>query len=204
MGLRESNAQRNREWILDAAMALFQERGYNDTTLEQVAERAEVSISTLYRYFPTKDLLLLAPVAFNGQMAVELASRPVDESLEEALGHAVLALLAATAADPQRLQLIGQFISTSEPLRARMREQFVRERIALQEAVATRLGRPEDDIYCSMVARSALSVIELAGGRAIATGPDGPQSIVDVAIDIMRVLHDERPAFPQFAQPDRS
>ncbi|HST80640.1 MAG TPA: helix-turn-helix domain-containing protein [Kineosporiaceae bacterium] len=203
MGLREHNARRNKELILNAAMALFHEHGYDDTTLEQVAERAEVSISTLYRYFPTKDLLVLSPIALNGQMADELARRPADEPLDLALGHAVLALLSAQPGSRQRLQQVRRIAQTSEILRTRLGEQFIRERIALQESVAERLGRDKDDIYCSMVARTAVAVLELTAARTAETdGNDtDDQPFLDVARQVMRTLHEEQPVFPRYIEP---
>ena len=94
MGLRELNAARTRALIADAAYALFAEQGYEETTMEQVADRADVGSSTLYRYFPTKESLALAPLGEPGVMAAEVARRPVGEPVDEVLGHAVLALVA--------------------------------------------------------------------------------------------------------------
>jgi AcrR family transcriptional regulator len=203
MGLREHNARRNKELILDAAMALFHERGYDDTTLEQVAERAEVSISTLYRYFPTKDLLVLSPIALNGQMAAELTRRPTGEPLDIALGHAVLALLSTQPGNRQRLQQVRRIAQTSETLRTRLGEQFMRERFALQKAIAERLGRDEDDIYCSMTARTAVAILELTAARTAGIDDNGSddQPFLDVARQVMRTLHEEQPVFPRFPAP---
>lgn len=57
--LRERNKQRIRERILSAAMDLFQKQGYSQTTLESIAEQAEVSRTTLFNYFPNKEALLV-------------------------------------------------------------------------------------------------------------------------------------------------
>ena len=53
MGLRETNATRTRAAIADTALALFLDRGYEETTMEDVAAAAQVGLSTLYRYFPS-------------------------------------------------------------------------------------------------------------------------------------------------------
>lgn len=201
MGLREVNAERTRELILDAAIALFAEQGYDESTLEQVAERAGVSISTLYRYFPTKDLLVLAPVALHGQMAEALAVRPADEAMDVALGHAVLALLRSPRGNPERLRQVSELVATSAALRSRLREEFVRERVTLQRAIATRLGRPEDDIYCGMTARIALGVFELAGIQS-RTGDDAvwdEQAFTGAAEQVMTALLAEPPSVPRLA-----
>lgn len=47
------------EWILDAAMRLFSEQGYETTTTNKIAELAGVSIGSLYHYFPNKNAILL-------------------------------------------------------------------------------------------------------------------------------------------------
>ncbi|MEV4108450.1 TetR family transcriptional regulator [Nonomuraea sp. NPDC049695] len=57
-GLRERKKARTREAILREAFRLFRERGYNATTTEQIAEAAEVSPATFFRYFPTKEHLV--------------------------------------------------------------------------------------------------------------------------------------------------
>lgn len=56
--LRERNKQRVRERILAAASELFRSVGYDQTTMDEIAERAEISRGTLFNYFPTKDALL--------------------------------------------------------------------------------------------------------------------------------------------------
>src|SRR5699024_8812924 len=54
-----ADAQRNRDRLLEAAVALLPREGYH-LSLEAVARRAEVSIATLYRHFPTREALVLA------------------------------------------------------------------------------------------------------------------------------------------------
>src|SRR5260221_11664894 len=56
--LRERNKQRIRERILGATFELFQNAGYNQTTMDDIAEKAEISRGTLFNYFPSKDSLL--------------------------------------------------------------------------------------------------------------------------------------------------
>ena len=58
-GLRERKKERTRAQIRETALRLFAEQGYEATTVQQVAEAAEVSLSTLFRYFPTKARLVL-------------------------------------------------------------------------------------------------------------------------------------------------
>lgn len=59
MGLRELKRERTRRLISDKAFELFTDHGFGQTTVEQIAAAAEVGPSTLYRYFPTKERLVL-------------------------------------------------------------------------------------------------------------------------------------------------
>ncbi|HEY3556815.1 MAG TPA: TetR/AcrR family transcriptional regulator [Kribbella sp.] len=59
MGLREVKRERTRRLIADKAFELFGDHGFGRTTVEQIAAAAEVGPSTLYRYFPTKETLVL-------------------------------------------------------------------------------------------------------------------------------------------------
>lgn len=60
MGLRERKREAQRQRLLDAAVDLFRTEGYEQTHMEKIAQRADVSPPTLYSYFPTKQALLLA------------------------------------------------------------------------------------------------------------------------------------------------
>ena len=59
-GMRERKRQERHDTIIDAAMVLFQRKGYEQTTMEDIAAQADVSPPTLYRYFPRKVELLIA------------------------------------------------------------------------------------------------------------------------------------------------
>jgi AcrR family transcriptional regulator len=79
-GLRELRAARTREAIVGAAYALFAERGFQATTVDDIAARAEVAPRTFFRYFPTKEAVLFARAPQQRQhIASALAARPADE-----------------------------------------------------------------------------------------------------------------------------
>jgi AcrR family transcriptional regulator len=58
IGLREAKKQRQRQEIVETALELFRERGYDQTRVSDVTERAGISDATFFNYFPSKDLVL--------------------------------------------------------------------------------------------------------------------------------------------------
>ncbi|MFJ7072120.1 TetR/AcrR family transcriptional regulator [Streptomyces sp. NPDC098781] len=76
-GLRERKKQRTHAAISDAAIALFLEHGFNQVSVAQVAEAAEVSKRTLFAYFPTKEDLVLDRLAdHESEIARVVRARP--------------------------------------------------------------------------------------------------------------------------------
>ena len=59
VGLRERKKQKTRESIQRTALRLFERQGYEETTIEQIAAAAEISESTFFNYFPTKEDVVL-------------------------------------------------------------------------------------------------------------------------------------------------
>jgi AcrR family transcriptional regulator len=81
----------SKETILDAALAVFRERGYEGTTIPAIAERAGIAQGTVYNYFPSKEKLMFAcaraggtPGAIFTGLRDDIGVRPVEELLEEA------------------------------------------------------------------------------------------------------------------------
>lgn len=78
-GLRERKKLKTRTAIRGAAFRLIAKQGYEATTVEQIAEASEVSPSTVFRYFPTKEDIVLTD-EYDPVMASVLRSRPAGES----------------------------------------------------------------------------------------------------------------------------
>lgn len=92
MGLREEKKQELRQAILDTAVALFRERGFEETRVQDVTARLRISEGTFFNYYPSKQSVLEAAAAWIIDVAVELAHhdavadhRPAIERLEECM-----------------------------------------------------------------------------------------------------------------------
>jgi AcrR family transcriptional regulator len=92
-GRREQNKQRTHEALIQAAAELFQEKGYEETTIRDIARAAGVGERTFFRYFPAKEsLLLLQMRALVPLLAGAIVARPPAEPPLAALRNAVVEL----------------------------------------------------------------------------------------------------------------
>ncbi|WP_432969780.1 TetR/AcrR family transcriptional regulator [Dactylosporangium sp. CA-233914] len=163
MGLREMKAARTRRQIVEVALDLVLEQGYDPTTMEQIAERAEVGTSTLYRYFPSKELLVLEPFTQVLDFAQRLEQRPADEPLDAALGAVIRESYPGKAIDRERLVALRRIVDHAPGPRARLWDLVNRSTRDLERVIATRAQLPSDDLTVSLAARMVLAVYEIVG-----------------------------------------
>ena len=160
MGLREKKAQKAREAIYEAMLTLAERDGYDAATLEQVAERAEVGISTVYRYFANKDAILLDPIERDiGALVSALRARPADEDVTVSLGAAVHASVNASPEYLAAMRRLRAQLDRAPGPRARLWDILQRERTLLEDAIAERSGR--DQLWNAAAAHLTLMIIEM-------------------------------------------
>ena len=193
MGLRAKKVARTREDIIAAAIDLFEARGYEQTTMEAIAEAADIGTSTLYRYFSSKELILLGPFAPAGALADVVRAQPADEELFESLAHAIRHVVAETAANPQLLRVRGLLDTNASP-RARLWDLLAQQRTLLEEAVGERTGLPPTDLRVAITARIALLVLELASDVWRTNSRE--MSMRDVADEVMKQMSAMSISFP--------
>jgi AcrR family transcriptional regulator len=137
-GLREAKKDRTRAQLLDAALALIARQGFEQTTINQIADDVQVSPRTLLRYFPTKEDVIVSWV--EGGMDIfraALAQRPSEEPNFEALLHSARAMLGSYDARADFFLAIERAIATSPPVAARKQQMME----ALAQDVASVLER---------------------------------------------------------------
>lgn len=181
--------------MVDAAVKLFLDVGYDATTMEAVAHLAGVGSSTLYRYFDSKDALLLAPLGEPGVMAAELRNAPADLALGAALGRAIVAILVVPRDAIVSDERFQQLIRTNPRLQSRLLEWYHEEEDLLRGAIAEREHRAADDVDVVFTARAATLVLELANKD---TAADATAEVVaERARAIMRDLERHRITLPR-------
>ena len=144
-GLRERKKARTRTSIQEQALRLFREQGYAETTVEEVAEAADVSPTTVYRYFPTKPDLVIYDDLDEPMMAA-LRSQPSDLSAVQAMRHAVIDVFGGTMGVGLELQRARADLIRSEPeLRSAMLDEFIRTLRLMAGMIGQRAGSSADE-----------------------------------------------------------
>jgi len=158
-GLRERKKARTRASIREHALRLFRENGYQHTTVEKIAEAAEVSPSTFFRYFPTKEDVVLQD-DMDTRMIEALEQQPPELGPVAAVRAAVRQMFASyTAADLAILRETTALTMTVPEVRARALDEFARTIRVLAEAIGRRAGRSADDLAVLTVAGAFVGVI---------------------------------------------
>jgi AcrR family transcriptional regulator len=113
---RERNPEAKRARIADAALSLFLNQGYTETTIDQIAEAAHVGRRTVFHHFPSKEAMLFDHLAGRRELILEkLRERPSSEPLLVSV-HAVLRELAEHGYDPRMLAQIRAVLRTEPRL----------------------------------------------------------------------------------------
>ena len=150
-GLRERKKARTRAAIREHALRLFREEGYQRTTVEKIAEAAEVSPSTFFRYFPTKEDVVLQD-DMDTRMIEALERQPPGLGPLSAVRAATREVFTSyTAAD---LDVIRETTALTVTV-----PEFARTISVISEALAKRSGRPADDLAVRTTAGAIIGVI---------------------------------------------
>ncbi|MET7297850.1 TetR family transcriptional regulator [Embleya sp. NPDC005575] len=146
LGLRERKKIKTRQAIRREAYRLFREHGYDATTVDQIAEAAEISPSTFFRYFPTKEDLVLTD-EYDPLLVEILRTAPKGASLVRVVRTGVLdALREILRVDREEMATRMTLVLNVPALRRRTYEQQMQTWVLITEAFAARTGRSADDL----------------------------------------------------------
>lgn len=160
-GLRERKRRETLQRITDAGVRLFIEKGYEATTLDEIAAAAGISRRTFFYYFKSKDEILLSLQSSLGDMLVEaLRDTPKDRRPLEAIRDAIIKVCALIPADD--MIVIDRLMRTSETVQARKQASYVQQEKALFAALKERWPAPERETGLRLVAMLAIGTMRLS------------------------------------------
>jgi len=154
--------------ITAQALALFSERGFDAVTADELAEAVGVSRRTLFRYFATKEDIVVAAFDNLGDEALaSLRQRPAEEAPWTALHHALGSAAAKLEERPATFFELHEVIAKTPALRRRLLEQRDGWRAAFAEELA---GPARDELACELLATAAIGAFDVATEMWARTG----------------------------------
>ncbi len=164
VGLRERLRQTVRDELSRIAMEMFLERGFDATTVDEIAAAAGVARSTFFRHFATKEDVILARLEARAEtLRAAALARPAGEAALTVAREALTPLVDSFAVDRTRSMALGRLVAGAPSLRARELHKYLYWRSALAEALASRLGTdPDTDMRPSLIASVAVNAFDIA------------------------------------------
>jgi AcrR family transcriptional regulator len=184
-GLRERKKQRTHQAISDAAIALFLDRGFDAVSVQDVAEAAEVSKRTVFKYFPTKEDLVLHRVADHEEESARVVRyrEPGQSPLAALLAHFIAGLWNGDAvtgiSDDPEVRRLYELI-TGTPALA---ERLLRYATSSEAALTTALAEADlDPIRPALAAAAIIAVqrtLSRTNQRLISSGTRASERLPD-------------------------
>jgi AcrR family transcriptional regulator len=198
---QERRKRRTRQAIQTAALTLFAERGYRQTTINDIAERADVAPRTVTVHFPAKEELLFdaEPFTLDG-LSTRLSARGPHESALDALRDWMAATMTqaqTSGSEPdghfwERRAVRAHIINAEPELRGRARASYHPFERVLAEAIGQDLGQPANALIPRLAALSAVAglreLYESDEAHALAAPPSAAEllTLVDRVIRFAR------------------
>ena len=190
LGLRERKKQQTRETITSAALRLFAERGYDETTLADIANAANVAPRTIFAYFESKeDILLCEENGFLSQLKRRLDERPAGTTTVDAIRE----FLSSLEHPNKEAKLRKQVIAANPDLQVKMRGRHAQLEPMLADSIAKDLGAEPGDIRPLLIAASMATAFTSVSDRIFAAeaagkplAPEEGMAILDQVLEFLR------------------
>jgi TetR/AcrR family transcriptional regulator, regulator of mycofactocin system len=161
------------------ALRLFEERGFDDVTVEDIASDAHISVRTFYRYFPTKEDVLQRQIERRSSgLQAALSARPLDEAPMHALREALTEQIAAEDADLLRRWIVV-IVGTPSVVKGVLGGIQLNTQRVIGEFFGERLGLPSDALVPTMLAAAVQGVMQAAHVQWHLHGGDLANTISD-------------------------
>ena len=184
-GLRSRKKRRTRLAIQEAATALFSERGYDATTVQDVAARAEVSVTTFFRYFASKESVVF-PDDTERLPTVRrvILEQPISTSDLKAVRIA-LQRAVKVGEHPIPLAQQSRLMMSSYVLLGRGTELIFEHQAVISSALAERRGLPEPDDVCRLTAAVAMTALAQAWMSWERNGSGDLEKVIDESFEAL-------------------
>ncbi|MBI5104645.1 MAG: TetR family transcriptional regulator [Solirubrobacterales bacterium] len=185
-GLRERKKRQTREAIVREALRLFAERGFDATTVADIAEAADIAPRTFFGYFPSKEAVVFHDFEeYFGSLATRLAARPASQTAFDTLRAWIAALLDEGRLDDPEERMRHELVHTTPALQAQDRANLARFEALLADAVADDLDVPRGSLRAHLVAAAAAAALDALGrhdGAREQRSPDESLALMDEAL----------------------
>ncbi len=189
LGRRDRKRLANRHAIRTTALRLFMDSGFDNVSIEEIAEAADLSASTIYRNFPTKEDLVLANLADRQQSLLGiLAAHPGGATVGQALLEALLEWV--PSADAQHLLRSETALIVATPaLLARMHQMIVGWEAPITALLAPRCERTETDLeLCQLTALLCATIRIIVREWAVGNAADDIGDFGRIAVEALQHL----------------
>ena len=180
MGLRERKKQRTRQVLIDAAVRLFEENGYEKTTVADIAAAADVASRTFFLHFPAKEDVLFATVEDRVGAGVEtIAERRPDETPQELLARSMREMIERSFADDLSnglAQVRARLVVSTPNLLARQLHKLSEAQSLLAEELRRVYPQELDAIAAAALTGSLTGAVSAAALASLARG-DGAENV---------------------------
>jgi AcrR family transcriptional regulator len=176
IGRRERKKLATRQAIADEAMRLFLQRGYDAVTVAEIADAADVAVSTVFKHFDSKEAIAFArDPAVEAELTRAVSQRPPGVSIVPSLRDLLVASPALVTGSPEFLALVR----ATPTLTAYSDRMWSRHARAVADAIEAETGYPASDIRVRAWARALVQIPSLVRDE-----PDR-EAAIDAAIDVL-------------------
>jgi AcrR family transcriptional regulator len=186
-GLRERKKLRTRRTISAVAVRLFDERGFDATTVDDICTAAEVSASTFFRYFGTKEAAAFPDEEARTAVVLEtLRERPADEALHHTIRRAALAMVDHGLARADDLRASADLRRREPALAAHAARMQAEAAERLAEVIAGHLGTdPATDVRTRLAVHAAFAAVNAAWTAWLERDDADLRSLAEEAFDLL-------------------